>query len=67
MRGEGHHQCHLGLLIGRFLERERIGTSSWLAVISVVRRPRWLAVAHDANPVLFGAHLRAYPLGPYRS
>jgi hypothetical protein len=41
----------------------RIGTSSWLTVVGVAGRPSWVAWASGANPGLFGAHLRADPLG----
>ena len=40
-----------------------MGTSSWLTVVSVAGRPSCAAEACAANSVLFGAHLRAYPLG----
>jgi hypothetical protein len=45
------------------LRAARKGASSWLPVVSVAGRPSWSAGAHGANPVLFGAHLPAYPLG----
>jgi hypothetical protein len=40
-----------------------MGASSWLTLVSVAGRPSWVAWAYDANPGLFDARLRAYPLG----
>src|SRR5262245_62364093 len=45
------------------LARARIGTPSRLTVVSVAGRPSCAAGACSANSTLFGAHLRAYPLG----
>jgi hypothetical protein len=40
-----------------------MGASSWPTVVSIAGRPSCVAWGCAANPVLFGAHLRAYSLG----